>query len=205
MKQVKNILRSRIFYIQTISISLMALCLVVGLSYAWSTPPSAPPAGNVPAPLNTSIYPQVKEGGLIINTGGASTGLIVQKGNVGIGTTNPGAKLDVAGGVRIEEYSPQLLLKRSTDIGGFVSGIQLQNNAGTNLWWFGTEQGTSWQVSKGDYNDDVMLKINNNGNVGIGTTAPGFPLVVKSNGNPGAVVPIPTLPLLFIFNITSSL
>ena len=75
----------------------MALCLVVGLSYAWTTPPSAPPAGNVPAPLNTSGYPQAKEGGLIINTGGASTGLIVQKGNVGIGTTNPGAKLDVSG------------------------------------------------------------------------------------------------------------
>ena len=40
---------------------------------------------------------QSKAGGLILNTGGAVNGLIVDKGSVGIGTTNPSQKLDVAG------------------------------------------------------------------------------------------------------------
>jgi hypothetical protein len=36
--------------------------------------------------------------GAILNEGGAATGLIVQSGNVGIGTTSPGYKLDVISG-----------------------------------------------------------------------------------------------------------
>jgi len=39
--------------------------------------------------LNIGSTGQSKAGGLILNTGGAATGLIVQSGNVGIGTTTP--------------------------------------------------------------------------------------------------------------------
>jgi len=47
---------------------------------AWQEPMQAPPEGNVPAPLNVGNVGQSKEGGLILNTGGALIGLIVDKG-----------------------------------------------------------------------------------------------------------------------------
>ncbi len=66
----------------------------------WSAPTASPPNSNAYAPLNTSPAAQIKTGGLLLNTGGAINGLIVQNGNVGIGTTSPTAKLDVQGYVK---------------------------------------------------------------------------------------------------------
>ncbi len=54
------------------------------------TEPSGSPTNyNAPAPLDTSANANAKVGGLILNTGGAANGLIVQSGNVGIGTASP--------------------------------------------------------------------------------------------------------------------
>lgn len=53
---------------------------------AWTEPSQAPPNGNTPSPLNVSSIGQAKSGGLILNTGGAVAGLIVDKGLVGIKT-----------------------------------------------------------------------------------------------------------------------
>ena len=70
------------------------------LAVAFTEPTQAPPGGNVPAPLNVGSIGQSKSGGLILNTGGAAIGLIVDKGDVGIGTPSPTQKLDVAGYVK---------------------------------------------------------------------------------------------------------
>ncbi len=72
---------------------------------AWVAPTQTPPNGNVGAPINTSGIGQIKAGGLMLNTNGAANGLIVDKGNVGIGTTSPKAKLDVEGKVLSESTS----------------------------------------------------------------------------------------------------
>jgi hypothetical protein len=75
--------------------------------FAWTSPPGVPPicpAGEpgCETPLHTGTAGQSKTGGLLLNTGGASTGLIVEHGNVGIGTLTPSVKLDVkGGGIRI--------------------------------------------------------------------------------------------------------
>ena len=92
---------------KTIALLVGVVAMALAISYfvfAWTEPTQAPPGGNVPAPLNVGPAGQSKAGGLILNTGEAATGLIVQHGNVGIGTTNPGQKLDVAGNVSANNY-----------------------------------------------------------------------------------------------------
>ena len=49
----------------------------VEIAFAWTEPSTVPPAGNAAAPLNVSSQGQSKAGGLILNTGGAAIGLIV--------------------------------------------------------------------------------------------------------------------------------
>ena len=85
---------------------IFSIILTLGLSIsmgsllaAWTSPANTPPDGNIAAPINTSTTGQAKQGGLILNTGGSTNGLIVQSGNVGIGTTDPQAMLDVAGNI----------------------------------------------------------------------------------------------------------
>lgn len=89
-------------------LGVVAVGLMVGISIqfvrAWTEPSTTPPGGNVGAPINTSNFGQSKAGGLILNTGGAVNGLIVQNGNVGIGMTNPTQKLDINGNARATDF-----------------------------------------------------------------------------------------------------
>lgn len=101
-----------------ILILIISIILTFGLSISfqsllasWTAPTEIPPDGNVPALLNTSSTGQAKQGGLILNTSGAAeNGLIIQSGNVGIGTINPNAKLTVEGEISLLKhdisYSP---------------------------------------------------------------------------------------------------
>jgi hypothetical protein len=86
---------------------LISTFIVITILYAWQEPTQPPPQGNVSAPINVSASTQIKAGPLALNASGTSpTGLIVNRdaiflnGNVGIGTTNPTQKLDVAGYVK---------------------------------------------------------------------------------------------------------
>jgi len=56
---------------------LVTIFLFNYLVLAWTEPNQTPPEGNIPAPLNVGFVGQQKAGGLILNTGNATTGLIV--------------------------------------------------------------------------------------------------------------------------------
>ncbi|PJC48332.1 MAG: hypothetical protein CO035_04070, partial [Candidatus Omnitrophica bacterium CG_4_9_14_0_2_um_filter_42_8] len=90
-------------------------------------------------------------------------GAIIQ-GNVGIGTTAPGAKLDIQGGdVLISSSAPG------------VARIQLQGNNSDGVGYIGNPTNYSLQFfTNGIANPRMTIK--NNGNVGIGTTGPGTKL-----------------------------
>ena len=102
-KQVSSKIVSLVF-------SVLVICFAIAFYVvAWNEPAAPPPGGNIPAPLNTGPTGQSKEGGLILNTGGAATGLIIDQGAVGIGTTSPSVgeevlKLDVEGAIGAMKY-----------------------------------------------------------------------------------------------------
>ena len=91
-------------------IGVLTLGVIVGMTIkmvsAWVEPDQMPPGGNIAAPLNTSNLGQSKQGGLTLNIGGATYGLIVEKGFVGIGTTTPEEKLEVDGNIKLGGSSP---------------------------------------------------------------------------------------------------
>ncbi|MDO8522812.1 MAG: hypothetical protein Q7S12_00800 [bacterium] len=89
---VKNVLK------EVLKIGVLGGVLIAVQSFAFTEPTQVPPGGNVSAPINISNTGQSKAGGLILNTAGAVLGLIVDKGDVGIGTVSPAQKLDVVGG-----------------------------------------------------------------------------------------------------------
>ncbi|HHD92512.1 MAG TPA: hypothetical protein ENL06_02735 [Candidatus Portnoybacteria bacterium] len=203
MSKLSRFLQSRVFWIQTISISLIALCLVIGLSYAWNAPTQSPPNGNISAPLNVGATTQTKAGGLNIS------------GKVGIGTTNPGAKLDVAGQViggfgaqttggtldwnnisNARSGSGYTLLKGNATNGpgpgtyfhSFNFEYSSKNGSG-NITQFAIPYGATSHMNSGLYmrgrysgawsNWMRIIAENNSGNVGIGTINPGAKLEVR--------------------------
>lgn len=120
---------------------------------AWTEPTSAPPNGNVGAPINTSDQYQYKLGNLMLNSNGTwLNGLIVANGNVGIGTLNPAQKLHVTGNTQIDGaiVAPEGTLR--DDGGGWIrtygaTGWYSQTYGGG---WYMTD--TTWLRAYGDKN-----------------------------------------------------
>lgn len=105
-----------------LSFALGGLLLGSHLVFGFTEPGQLPGGGNVLPPLNISGEGQSKAGGLILNTGGGSIGLIVDKGSVGVGTSNPKGIFDVQGATS----SPLALFNQlgSGDIADFQSNGQ---------------------------------------------------------------------------------
>ena len=114
---------------------------------------------------------------------------IASSGNVGIGTTSPGAKLEVSG-------SNSLSIKLSRNNTDSTYTTTLTNNydstLGTelksgdyNILTHGNSTGTSLNFTNGamtfDFRDSEKMRITDGGNVGIGTTSPGSKLQVGEN------------------------
>ena len=151
---------------------ILTLCVgYVSASSTWVGPTANPTGGNTDTPLNVGSSIQNKAGPLTLGstlgvTGatllnsnlwikatGLANGLIVENGNVGIGTTNPGAGLDIQG------TGALLRLGGNTDGTSWAVGIK----------------GSVIQRS-----GNAVFAVDS-GNVGIGTTNPTSPLQVNGS------------------------
>ncbi|KKL59906.1 hypothetical protein LCGC14_2210640, partial [marine sediment metagenome] len=119
----------------------------------------------------------------------ATTTLATAEGNVGIGLTNPSEKLHVIGDATILDFS------NVDPSAGNPAGLTLQANYSSSYRWsivprdkgnaidlefWGSDTSDIYTkfVSMSPYSGRAQLYVN--GNVGIGTTTPAYPLVVNS-------------------------
>ncbi len=165
--------------LKTIALSLIVLSLV-GVAYAWTEPTVSPPNQDptISKPLTESKTGQIKAGGFwigsdataVANNGGK--GLIVENGNVGIGTTSPASKFHIyqQGGNYLRMEDPGSSASQSNGIWDIlVSNGPLADNSGDLALTKTTGQ-------------NAVMTLKADGNVGIGTTSPRGRLEIKLNG-----------------------
>ncbi len=104
----------------------------------------------------------------------ASMFTILQNGNVGIGTNNPTDLLQIHSATTNARYR----LTDSTTGPGVNRGLSVEL-AGVNGWVVNYENGPLYFST----NNTTAMSILANGNVGIGTTTPGYALTVNGNVN----------------------
>jgi hypothetical protein len=104
---------------------------------------------------------------------------IASGGNVGIGTTNPVAKLEVVGGTtNVNGYADGTIQVIGLSPIAFVAPSNL--NPSLNRWGFIVREVNEGDFSIYDYRNSVTrLLINSSGNVGVGTTTPKAKLQVR--------------------------
>ena len=121
-----------------------------------------------------SIERNTTVGGLQINTGDSASMNILDDGKVGIGTSTPGQKLEVAGRIRVTTDPTIEFYEASNKRGGIQWDI---TNDYTNIFAVG-----------GDIRFDAggeKMRITSAGNVGIGTNSPGALLhLANTSGGP---------------------
>lgn len=163
MRNIKQTLINTVLPI----ISAMA---VAGLAYAaWVEPGTTPPGDNVAAPVNIGATTQYKSGALGIGGVFATdidTFLALLGGRVGIGTANPGAKLEVAGQIKITGGTPGADKVLTSD----ASGLAAWKTPATGVGGSGTANYLSKWTTGTTLGNSIIY--DNGTNVGIGTANP---------------------------------
>ena len=125
---------------------------------------------------------------------------LVGTGNLGLGTATPAAKLTIsAGGSDPTNYGQALQIVRGPADGQQIAFIRAGNSV-TSMGYLPSSN--TFGFGGGNVTDSAFvpnwLAIDNTGRVGIGTTAPGYQLHLKSSGTAefaSSVRPIPRYPL----------
>jgi len=108
------------------------------------------------------------------NTNASASMVVLDDGNVGIGTTSPSVKLQVDGTISSTGTLTAYTSVPSINIGhdGATAFIAATSGGGAN-------SGISFSVG----NNNEKMRITSDGNVGIGTTNPGYPLDIVGFAN----------------------
>lgn len=136
-------------------------------------------SGNSGTNPSTDFLGTIDAQPLIFKTNNSEKARITPNGNVGIGTSNPQARLDVNG----EVYSTL-----SSDEGGNISFFNpLKSGSNANRWSIYNMTGgygnglQFWSYSQSTGNYGSRMTLSDNGNVGIGTASPQAKLDVNGD------------------------
>lgn len=103
---------------------------------------------------------------LIFANGGSESMRISSSGNVGIGTTSPSQKLQVAGNIKLDNGA---IILSGSPAGQGAQTRYISGAATTNDLWFNVPTNGRYRFAVAD---SQLVEINSSGNVGIGTTSP---------------------------------
>ena len=170
-------------------LSVATLGIILGLSIqfakAWTEPTAIAPNGNVGAPINTSDVTQRKFGVLGVQgfRSYSTTYLASDGGNVGIGTTDPRAKLDVQNSVLVQYGGPVYgVAIRSSNEGGWSRAYHFMERDSNSILGgfggYGAANSLSYLWAGPSYSSPYMVW-ETSGDVGIGTTSPMTKLDVR--------------------------
>jgi hypothetical protein len=124
---------------------------------------------------------------LQFNIGATEKMRINSSGNVGIATTSPAEKLEVAGNIFVNTSgNPNLTVKTS----GAGNNPYVRIQADSNYWDLQTLFSNTNNELDFRYNGSSKMIIDSSGNVGIGTTSPPHKLSVFGTGSGNATVQI---------------
>ncbi len=115
------------------------------------------------------IVLRANTGKLLLQTGTAASGMSITAGGVGIGVANPGAPLHIAGEVRADG-GVGYIARNPNNVGGIAIFGWLDDVARLRVG--GTDPGGSNGIDIQTLGDRSLMRLLNNGNVGIGTTTP---------------------------------
>ncbi|MFO0052628.1 MAG: hypothetical protein ACOVQ3_12100 [Dolichospermum sp.] len=126
-----------------------------------------------------------------LNPGGGTAEMVIKDGNVGIGTVTPSEKLEVSGNLKVTgTITGNNVFLGDVGHGSIWAGFSHSSQVGQNSYAILQHHTGTWTLinkkSGGGFigfridNNDKMI-INDNGNVGIGTTTPSEKLEINGN------------------------